>query len=418
MKKHLITTIITLLLSPVFAQETIEITGKIRGLDNESMVLRYRFDGTIYSDTITAQNDVISFKKELKLPFPIMATFQYIGEDKDLLFNSTEFFISNDAPIEISGYFGDFYNLQAKNSPYFGDVAALRFESKDTYRDFLTYQRLSTKARNKLKQWDSTAVTISKTECTEQMDFAEAASYEKYDTLSPADTKTKLESDIKRYNERLMGYYEQLQAAEDAFILSYPNSEYAAYLYSTSLTGKSAEEVEKQYSQWTEKVQQSPYGQMVYTYMEAAKKVAPGAIAPAFTQKDINGKTVTLKQFKGKYVLLCFWGSWCGPCRRSHPHLMELVNKYQGKKFQAVGFASDRNKDKWKEAIEKDKLDFIHCNLFDKLNGEDVGTLYNIKSFPTKILIDPQGKIVGTVIGMGDDESKRLDEMLETALGK
>jgi peroxiredoxin len=157
------------------------------------------------------------------------------------------------------------------------------------------------------------------------------------------------------------------------------------------------------------------FGQQIHADMEAKKKLAPGTDAPNFTQNDIDGNTVSLSQFKGKYVLLVFWGSWCGPCRVSHPHLMEQVNKYKDKPLQVIGFASDQNRDAWKKAIADDKLEFMHFNLFDKLNDEDVQAMYNIKAFPTKVFIDPQGKIVKTKIGGATAD---LEEMLEKALGK
>jgi thiol-disulfide isomerase/thioredoxin len=214
-----------------------------------------------------------------------------------------------------------------------------------------------------------------------------------------------------------MAISEKIEENIKDFIENNKKSVYAAFLYSTDLLGRPVEEIESVYNQFSNDVKASVFGKQIQTYIETAKRLASGEVAPNFTQEDINGNTVTLEQFKGKHVMLVFWGSWCGPCRRSHPHLVELVKKYKND-VQFIGFASDKDKDKWKEAIEKDKLNFIHCNLFDKLNGEDVAALYNIKAFPTKMLIDAQGKIVGTVIGMGEEESKQLDDMLKKSVGK
>jgi thiol-disulfide isomerase/thioredoxin len=153
----------------------------------------------------------------------------------------------------------------------------------------------------------------------------------------------------------------------------------------------------------------------------AEKKI--GTFAPNFTQKDINGDVVTLEQFRGKYVLLNFWASWCVPCRRSHPHLMELINKYKNDHIQFIGFSGDGDRDTWVEAIEKDKLSStIHINLFEKFNDENVRMLYNIYVFPTKILIDPEGKILKINLGTHQDgkgdEFKEFDEILERAFVK
>lgn len=375
MKKFAFIFAFTVLFGSLFAQETIEISGKIKGFGNGYLLMSYRFDGNRFRDTIVVKNDVVSFKKDIKLPELVWADLLCLSdelEDSDIL--GTGFFIKNGAPIVLEGDVRNIYFLKAHGSPLFDEVSSLRERTKAN----IGY-----------------IIALNKVIMSEHKDlFGE-------DIIKKLEAKR---DSIGRSNE-----------IEENFMNTNKNSVYAAYLYSTNLLGKSAAEVESHYNSLTDEVKNSPFGKQIFAYMETAKKVAPGAVAPAFTQKDINGKTVTLKQFKGKYVLLCFWGSWCGPCRRSHAHLMEMINKYQGKNFQAVGFASDRNKDKWKEAIEVDKLNFIHCNLFDKYKGEDVAKLYNIKAFPTKILIDPQGKIVGTVIG-GDP--KELDDLLENALGK
>jgi peroxiredoxin len=357
-------------------QGTFEITGTIKGLGDESVVLRYRFEGTTYLDTLTAQNDVISFRKEIELPHLVWAMLHYIGENQDLLITHTGFFIDNGIRIVLSGDLNDFSTLNAKNSPYFSEVAKLRDIQRELNLELWTSGRYTSQ----------NAGTLSETELIELRERRNAISQE-------------MEENIQN------------------FIKTGKNSVYAAYLFSTQLFGKTADEVEEIFNQFTQSVQKSAFGEQIRTYMETARRLEPGNPAPNFTQKDINGNIVTLEQFRGQHVMLVFWGSWCGPCRRSHPHLVELAKKYQ-KEMQLVGFASDKDKDKWKEAIEKDKLDFIHCNLFDKLNDEDVGALYNLKVFPTKVLIDSEGKIMKTVIGAGDEQKKELEDLLRIATGR
>ncbi|MCL2683070.1 MAG: AhpC/TSA family protein [Bacteroidales bacterium] len=377
MKKTALTTFITMVLlgcgGIAQGQKTIEIFGKIRGLGDESMVLRYRFDGTTYMDTITAKNDIISFKKEIELPRPIMATLTYIGAGQDaLLITSTEFFIDNNVNIVLDGEFGDLYNLKATNSPFFDDVVKLREENRE---DFLW----STKLR------------------AEVFELVAAGAGDR--------------DEVKQWSE----IQSRMANRQENFIKNNPNSVYAAYLFSLQLLRKTVDEIEEVFNRFTPEVQRSAFGEQIRTYLETAKKVAPGAVAPNFRQKDIDGNIVTLEQFRGKYVMLMFWGSWCGPCRRSHPHLMELLNAYKDSPLQVIGFASDRDRNAWKKAIEDDKLDFIHCNLFDKLDGEDVAALYNVRAFPTKVFIDPQGKIVKTSIGANE---KELEELFETTFGQ
>ena len=123
-----------------------------------------------------------------------------------------------------------------------------------------------------------------------------------------------------------------------------------------------------------------------------------------FSQTDINGRTLSLSSFRGKYILLDFWGSWCVPCRKGNPHLIELYDHYKDKGFDIIGIAKDDNtKDAWIKAVEKDKLPW-HQILCEHLDIK-----YNVTSYPTKILIDKNGLIIGR---FGEDEIE-LDRQLK-----
>ncbi|MDR0438118.1 MAG: redoxin domain-containing protein, partial [Bacteroidales bacterium] len=287
-------------------QNTIEISGKIRGLGDESMVLRYRFDGTTYMDTITAQNDVISFKKEIELPHLLWATLQYIGENEDILVPRTGFFIENGIKIVLDGNLADLDALNVKNSPHFNEVIKLRNENRELTQELWNLSKFFTEHPNEVG----------------------GERLERYRAISK-----EIEENTKN------------------FIENNKNSVYAAFLFSQNLLDKSVEEIEAGFEKFTKQVQNSVFGEQIRKYIETARSVAPGAVAPNFTQEDINGNIITLEQFRGEYVMLVFWGSWCGPCRRSHPHLMDLVHKYKNSPIQFIGFASDKDINKWKVAI-------------------------------------------------------------------
>ena len=140
---------------------------------------------------------------------------------------------------------------------------------------------------------------------------------------------------------------------------------------------------------------------------EAAKKQASGIAAPDFTLNDINGKPLSLSSLRGQYVILDFWGSWCIWCIKGFPEMKEYYNKYKGK-FQILGIDCNDTQEKWKAAVQKHELPWLH--VYCPRDNRQLLDAYGIQGFPTKILIDPQGKIVKTVVGEDPAFYTLLDE--------
>ena len=132
--------------------------------------------------------------------------------------------------------------------------------------------------------------------------------------------------------------------------------------------------------------------------------------APDFTLEDINGNALSLSSLKGKYVILDFWGSWCGWCIRGIPSMKEYYAKYAGK-FEILGIDCNETQEKWKAAVKKYELPWLHVYCTRESN---VFIDYAIEGFPTKIVVGPDGNIVKTIIG----EDPAFYEFLDELFGK
>lgn len=135
------------------------------------------------------------------------------------------------------------------------------------------------------------------------------------------------------------------------------------------------------------------------------------APAPDFSIKDLNGQQVALSKYKGKYVLVDFWASWCPPCRNENPNVVAVYNTYKDKNFEILGVSLDDDKDKWKNAIKEDQITWTQTS---ELKGwkSSIVDLYGIESIPSNVLIDPNGNVVGINL-MGEDLKVKLEELLK-----
>ena len=136
-----------------------------------------------------------------------------------------------------------------------------------------------------------------------------------------------------------------------------------------------------------------------------------GSMAPDITMPDVSGKMFSLSELKGKFVLVDFWASWCGPCRGENPNLVAAYNKFKNKNFTVLGVSLDDDKDKWIKAIKDDKLAWKQISDLKQWSSAAVG-LYGFDGIPYNVLLDPQGKIIAKSL-RGADLETTLKEVLK-----
>jgi thiol-disulfide isomerase/thioredoxin len=247
-----------------------------------------------------------------------------------------------------------------------------------------------------------------------QQDSAMASCFIRLDSLQKTNAPDSIVLPCRQERDRRMG---DLNALVTNFINKSESP--AARIYAIGIASRTLkkEELQQLAKASVNKFPEHRSLKKISTMLSVAAQPAPSensldnTEAPDFTLPDPNGKMISLKSFRGKYVLVDFWASWCGPCRQENPTVVAAFNRFKDKNFTVLGVSLDDNKAKWLKAIQDDKLTWTHVS--DLKQWESIVVpMYQIQGIPFNVLVDPNGKVIASEL-RGEDLEKTLSSVLK-----
>lgn len=359
------------------AQQKFVIKGHFDGVKSDSLlVLLYNedFSGQERLDTVKMQNGNF----EYSLPCDKMRMIVIGGKDGDMNSSFQHGYIQLPA-------------IPGETAEVSGDMKKQTFKGTAFYTDMEAYNQQTAPVEEKMSQLQQEFV--KRVKANENRDSVSNEIRPKYDAL------TKEIKDITK-----------------SFVKSHPSSQFSGYLL-PQIDGDERAEYLAVVTDAVKNGSTAAYLAMTVKREEAAKKreeaaakLQPGVAAPDFTLNDINGKPLALSSLKGKTVVLDFWGSWCGWCIKGIPEMKKYYDKYKAKGLEILGIDCNDTEAKWKDAVKKHALPWLHVRNEGK---PDVTALYGISGFPTKIVVDKDGKIAKVVVGEDPEFYTYLDSLFK-----
>jgi len=359
-KNNLLSSILLVLLAVLtttaWAQSNIEFSGQLKGLGGATVAISFSEDGEFKTDSVKAVNDAFTWKADSFDPQIISVIIGSSGYS----------FFAQPGHISLTGVRDSMQSYQISGSPMQEDAIA-----------FSDYTRNITEQESSLR-------------------FG----------YKNASAEKKAES-----NKKLRELEEQKETLTRQFIAAHSESYYCIYLISRrTFGGYNYSETKALYDLLDESARQTDAGKKLAGKLEVLKKSMIGNQMINFTQTDINGKSVDFNSFKGRYVLVDFWASWCAPCRAENPAILKTYNTYKDKGFTVVGISLDEKAANWKKAVRDDKMPWTQLSDLKGWKNE-VSSYFGIQAIPSNLLIDPSGKILARDL-RGEMLANKLKQLL------
>ncbi|MEO5501882.1 MAG: TlpA disulfide reductase family protein [Ginsengibacter sp.] len=357
----------------LFAQKT-QITGKIKYKEPvKKVMINYRENDKTVTDSADVKNGIFSFSTNISQP--TLATLMVRFEHKDSTTRRPEY------------------------RQFYFEPGNIHITIKDSIKNAVVTGSKSEKEYEKLQKMQEPFSAKMNALNAQYMEFKKNKDEAGMQKVS--DEFDVLDSTI---NEDVYHSYFAKNSASPVAL--YALQRYAGYAIDPA-------KVEPLYNKLSPAVKKSSSGIAYKKRIETAKKTAVGAYAINFIQNDTLDKPISLAGFKGKYVLLDFWASWCGPCRAENPNVVKAFNEYKDKNFTVLGVSLDQpgKKQAWLDAIHKDNLDWTQVSDL-KFWDNAVAKSYGIQAIPQNFLIDPQGKIIAKNI-RGEELNSKLAEIFK-----
>lgn len=337
------------------AQNKFSLKGDIESLKGDKKIYLIHIDGNAEKlDSAKTINGKFEFNIDLNSPSIAILLLDHSGNDLN----------TKEGPKDIYRFFIEpgKATLNAKDSIFNATVKGLAIADD--------YEKL-TKSTNKIAD---ALVALSK-------EFANLSDKEK-----------SKEGLVKGFQDRYLAYLEERKAIITDFIIENPKSYVSLYSLNADLAAENmnVEQVERAYNALSPELKESPISNAISQKLLIERKTGIGAQAMEFEEQTAEGIAIKLSSFKGQYVLVDFWASWCGPCRQENPTVVKAYETYKNKNFTVLGVSIDADKDKWVSAVKQDGL--VWTQLLDR--SQNIARAYDISSIPRNFLLDPNGKII------------------------